>query len=115
MKFKIRGIRRINMPAIRATIGCSSAALRAKVIGLLHVRWKVLKGAKMAAQQPHDQDHDQDNPEYPAEAITTTPAIVAAAVIPEAASEQEDQQDDDQIQFPKRFLRFSSIGKRWGR
>ena len=41
----------------------------------------------MAAQQPHDQDHDQDNPEYPADAITTTLAIVAAAVIPEAASQ----------------------------
>jgi hypothetical protein len=44
----------------------------------------------MAAQQPHDQDHDQDNPEYPADAITTTLAISAAAVIPEATPEQED-------------------------
>jgi hypothetical protein len=44
----------------------------------------------MATRQPHDQDHDQDNPEYPADAITTTLVIVAAAVIPEAAPEQED-------------------------
>src|SRR5712671_1696634 len=34
MKFKIRGMSRISMPASSATIGCSIAAFRVKVIGL---------------------------------------------------------------------------------
>src|ERR1700719_79584 len=33
-KFKIRGMRRISIPASSATIGCNIAALRVKVIGL---------------------------------------------------------------------------------
>src|SRR6267143_261962 len=99
MKFKIRGMRRISMPAIRATIGCSSAALRVKVIGLAPCS---LEGFKRR-QDGRAEATRSRQPEYPAEAITTTPAIIAAAVIPEAASQQEDQQDDDQNQFHNGF------------
>src|SRR5579864_4254400 len=61
-----------------------------------------LEGASMA-QKVNDQHHDQDKPQYPADAITATPAIVTAAVIPEAASEQQDHQDDHQNQFHDGF------------
>src|SRR6266478_4966620 len=115
MKFKIRGIRRINMPATRATIGCSSAAFRVKVIGLAPCSRegsKSRQGGPAAATRSGPRY--QDNPEYPADAITTAPAIVAAAVIPEAASKQEDQQDDDQNQFHNGFSASAASGSAGG-
>src|SRR5271166_3973313 len=124
---------RISMPASSATIGCSIAALRVKVIGFApcplvgrrNIQFTVRfcatvstdrpasvrsssavaitnrsppsvrptdpapEATKMAAQQPDDQEHNQDKPEYPADAITTSPAIVAAAVISEDAPESD--------------------------
>jgi hypothetical protein len=97
------------MPAIRAMSGCGSIALKVNVIGLAPSSFRSgagnssLKAAKLAAQQPHDQDDDQDKPEYPADAVAATPTIVAAAVISDATSEQQDQQDDDQNQFHDGF------------
>src|ERR1700730_2042648 len=97
MKFKIRGMRRISMPAIRATIGCSSAALRGKVIGLTPCSPEGFK--KRHDGRPEATRSRQ--PRVSRRGHNHHPAIIAATVIPETASEQEDQQDDDQNKIHK--------------
>src|ERR1700731_1353726 len=108
MKFRIRGIRRISIPAIRATIGCSSAALMVKVIGLAPCSLEGFKRRQDGRAAATRSGPRSRQPRVSRRRHNHHAAIVAAAVIPDAAPEQEDQQDDDQNQFHNGYLRSTS-------